>query len=302
MSNILRICPKCQVSPATIQCIDCEEKMCYQCEQKVHQKLKQHRTDILPYSQMKQIKTTQSIISGQSDHSNVSQELKQELSELESIIQAKKEFLAKQEEKWSTQISSLEIQYEKKLKDFEKEIENNEDQLKNYYSSGNTTFQIADIKKQMETQMQQAWKELNDKKAKLQEKEALLKDMIQTEEFCSKEIAQKEKLMNQYKELLQQQQVERDLISEENQKIIKQLESIKNLCKKSLPEFGINVDFLDKLSRMHKLKNTQQVDEQDEEYEDDNENENENQEEVDDQEQGGDQNQQLEDEQQQEQK
>ncbi|CAK66736.1 unnamed protein product (macronuclear) [Paramecium tetraurelia] len=298
MSNILRICPKCQINPATIQCIDCNEKMCYSCEQKVHQKLKQHRTDIIPYSQMKQIKSTQSIIGGISDHSNASQELKQELCELESIIETKKQFLAKQEEKWSTQIGSLEIQYEKKLKDFEKEIENNEDSLKNYYSSGNTTFQIADIKKQMETQMQQAWKELNDKKAKLVEKETLLKDMIQTEEFCSKEIAQKEKLMNQYKELLQQQQVERDLISEENQKIVKQLESIKNLCKKSLPEFGINVDFLDKLSRMQKLKNTQQVDEQDEEYEEDND----NQEEIEDQEEGADQNQQLENEQQQEQK
>ncbi|CAD8207399.1 unnamed protein product [Paramecium pentaurelia] len=272
MSNILRICPKCQASPATIQCIDCQEKMCYQCEQNVHSKLKQHKTDIIPYSQMKQINSTQFINSGIQDHSNRSQELQQELNELESIIEAKKVFLAKQEEKWSTQINSLETQYEKKLKEFEKEIESNENQFQNYYSSGNTTFQIADIKKQMETQMQQAWKELNDKKAKLQEKETLLKDMIQTEQFCSQEIAQKEKLMNQYKDLLQQQQVERDLISEENQKIMKQLESIKNLCKKSLPEFGINVDFLDKLTRMNKLKNTKQVEEQDEEYEEEDQN------------------------------
>lgn len=36
-----------------------------------------------------------------------------------------------------------------------------------------------------------------------------------------------------------------------------QLESIKNLCKKNLPEFGINVDFLDKLMKVNKIKNNE---------------------------------------------
>ncbi|CAD8206515.1 unnamed protein product [Paramecium pentaurelia] len=266
MSNILRLCPKCQTSPATIQCIDCEEKMCYNCDQKVHQKLKQHRTDIIPYQQMKQIKSTQFIISGIKDHSNITYELQQELNELEAIIEAKQSFLIKQEEKWSKQISSLEIQYEKKLQQFEKEIESNENQFKNYQSSGNSTSMIIDIKKQMEAQKQQAWKELNERKVQLQDKEALLKGMIQAEEFYQKEITQKEKLINQFKDLLQQQQVERDLIKEENQKIIKQLESIKGLCKKSLPEFGINIDFLDKLGKQNQINNNN---EQVEEYEED---------------------------------
>ncbi|CAD8184429.1 unnamed protein product [Paramecium octaurelia] len=269
MSKILRLCPKCQASPATIQCIDCEEKMCYTCDQKVHTKLKQHKTDIIPYSQMKQIKSAQFIISGIKDHSNVSLELQQELNELEAMIEAKKSFLSKQEEKWSTQISSLETQYEKKLLQFEKEIENNETQFKNYQSSGNTSFTIADIKQQMEAQKQQAWKELNERKAALQDKENLLQDMIEAEKICLKEIAQKEKLINQFKDLISQQQAERDLIKQENLKILAQLESIKGLCKKSLPEFGINVDFLDKLGKGNTIRNNEQVDEQDEEYEED---------------------------------
>ncbi|CAK57840.1 unnamed protein product (macronuclear) [Paramecium tetraurelia] len=276
MSNILRLCPKCQASPATIQCIDCEEKMCYTCDQKVHTKLKQHKTDIIPYSctiyikkEMKQIKSAQFIISGIKDHSNVSLELQQELNELEAMIEAKQSFLSKQEQKWSTQISSLETQYEKKLLDFEKEIENNENQFKNYQSSGNTTFTIADIKQSMEAQQQQAWKELNERKAALQDKENLLQDMIEAEKICLKEIAQKEKLINQFKDLLSQQQAERDLIKQENQKILAQLESIKALCKKSLPQYGIKVDFLDKLGKGNKIKKNEQVDEQDEEYEED---------------------------------
>ncbi|CAD8084980.1 unnamed protein product [Paramecium primaurelia] len=265
MSNILRLCPKCQTSPATIQCIDCEEKMCYNCDQKVHQKLKQHRTDIIPYSQMKQIKSTKFIISGIKDHSNITYELQQELNELEAIIEAKQSFLIKQEEKWNKQISSLEMQYEKKLQQFEKEIEFNENQFKNYQSNGNSTSMIVDIKKQMEAQKQQAWKELNERKIQLQDKEALLKGMIQAQEFYQKEITQKEKLINQFKDLLQQQQVERDLLKEENKKIIKQLESIKDLCKKSLPEFGINIDFLDKLGKQNQINNDEQI----EEYEED---------------------------------
>lgn len=49
MTHILKLCPKCTKNPATIQCIDCEEKMCYSCESKVHKNSRNHKTDIIPY-------------------------------------------------------------------------------------------------------------------------------------------------------------------------------------------------------------------------------------------------------------